>query len=279
MPSCVNCAKSQSLLNAGDLCRKCFAEQHDGVVKLKEGHFEDNTSLSDDNINAIKEKFDKPITECSVQDFITIIQDVINNTVVKDMSDIKREVTEINTQLKKVEVLEKDVQELKDTLSIQQKTIKHQQSFIEFLANKDRRNNLIITGVPEAERDEEAVTDIFEIVVPEIRENLEYEFKRLGDPAKARLPRPILLELLNDSKMKKDVILKNTKKLKENDQNSNIFVKKDTHPVFRKEHSRLYKLVSDESKLPVNQGSSIIYNRKGVITKDGMIIDRYQPHF
>ena len=106
MPSCVNCSKGQTKLNSGDLCRKCFSELNAGVVKRKEDG--PTSELSEEDVNSIKERISKPITECSIQDLITIIHYVIDGTIVNEINEIKKEVTETNLQLKKVEELEKD---------------------------------------------------------------------------------------------------------------------------------------------------------------------------
>ena len=62
--------------------------------------------------------------------------------------------------------------ELKETMLTQQQTIRQQQSFLEYIANKDRHGNLIITGLQEAGKDGERVKHILQTVTPDIR-NLE----------------------------------------------------------------------------------------------------------
>ena len=93
---------------------------------------------------------------------------------------------------------------------MQQKTIQQQQSFLEYIANKDRHGNLIITGVQEADKNEEDVTNILSTVAPDIQP-LQYTDRRLGDPHKVRLPRPILIEISDGSKHKRNKICENSK--------------------------------------------------------------------
>ena len=72
----------------------------------------------------------------------------------------------------------------------------------------------------------------------------------------------------------------NAKNLKDNQQYKTVYIKRDEHPAFRKEHARLYKYVSEERKCPENQGTNIIYIRKaGIVTKDDVVIDRFSPNF
>ena len=50
------------------------------------------------------------------------------------------------------------------------------------------------------------------------------------------------------------------------------------HPVLRKEHARVRKVVRDERKRPENESCDIRYNPQDrTVTRDGMIIDRYRP--
>ena len=102
----------------------------------------------------------------------------------------------------------------------------------------------------------------------------------IGSIETSRLPRPIKVELKGDSTKKCYNICVNSKKLKSNEQYKKVFVKRDEHPYFRKEHARLYKLVSDERKQPDNQGVTIVYDRKaGLVKRDDVVIDRFSPHF
>ena len=74
-------------------------------------------------------------------------------------------------------------------------------------------------------------------------------------------------------------ICTNSSKLKNSEDYKKVYVKRDTHPAYRKEHDRLYKLVGQERKHPANQGINIIYDLKAVVvTKDGNVIDRFSPN-
>ena len=164
-------------------------------------------------------------------------------------------------------------------MSIQQETIRQQQSFLEYIANKDRQGNLIITGLQESDKDDEGLENILRTVAPDIR-HLEYNHKRLGNPETARSPRPILIERLNGSRNKRNTLCGKSNTLKSKPEFKKVFMKKDTHPIFRKEHNRLKKVVWEEKQKPTNQGCNILYDiKKGVVTKDDIVIDRFAINF
>ena len=70
------------------------------------------------------------------------------NLIINDVKFIKSEISE----LKK---LTAEVNTLKSLVHTQQNTIRQQQIFLERLANRDRRNNLFITGIVEKENVDE----------------------------------------------------------------------------------------------------------------------------
>lgn len=202
------------------------------------------------------------------------------DVIINDIQFIKNEIC----QLKK---LTTEVNNLKELVRIQQNTIRQQQIFLERLANQDRRNNLIITGLKESQdgvEDHDYINGIFRHLFPtdenEQPINLEFDVHRLGKVESARLPRPIKVELKGNSVKMCHKICMNSKNLKDNEHYGMIYIKRDEHPAFRKEHARLYKVVSDERKRPENIGTNIIYNRKdGIVIKENMVIDRFSPNF
>ena len=79
---------------------------------------------------------------------------------------------------------------------------------------------------------------------------------------------------------KRKKILQNNKNLKDIAQYQKVYIKPDQHPVFRKEHNRLRKVVYEEKKKAENQGCNIVYKAKeGIVTKDGVTIDKFVIHF
>ena len=222
------------------------------------------------------------VSKLSARELISMIKSVIKETVAKDITLIKNDIIIIKSELTKVEKLESEVNDLRETINIQQNTIEQQQTFLEYLANKDRQNNLIVTGVTETDQDEAVIKAIFETIVPDADVSPEgnYVMQRLGNPETARVPRPVHVRFHNQSLEKKRMIVKNSKKLKDNERYKKVYIKKDTHPVFRKEHNRLSKLAWEEKQKPTNQGCNIKYDRKKrIVTKDDIIIDRFSINF
>ena len=132
----------------------------------------------------------------------SIIKQVISEEITKDIADIKRDLNvlkdEIDTQF------EEKVEGLKETVTEQSKTIHQQQIFLEYLANKDCQNKLIITGIPEGD-DVKNIEELFETLLPneDVRTTQDFDFHRLGNPETNRKPRPILTEFHNNTTEKK----------------------------------------------------------------------------
>ena len=226
MPSCVLCNRTQSKLNDGNLCKKCFHS-----VNTEDGD-SNNSNNEDDHYEEILSRIDleKPVSKLSARELILMITSVIKETVAKDITLIKNDIIIIKSELTKVEKLESEITDLRETINVQQNTIEQQQTFLEYLANKDRLNNLIVTGVTETDQDEAAIKAIFATIVPEIDVSPEgnYVVQRLGNPETARIPRPVNVRFHNQSLDKKRMIVKNSKTLKGNERVKKVCIKKDT---------------------------------------------------
>ena len=175
-----------------------------------------------------------------------------------------------------------DVETLKESVDLQHKAVHQQQVFLEHLANKDRENNLVVTGIIETGNDEASVEELITSLLPneDIRLNQDFTMKRLGNDETARKPRPLLLQFHSHAAMKKKKVLRNNTKLKNITAYEKVYIKPDQHPVFRKEHARLAKVAWTEKKKAENHGCNITYDRKeGVVRKDNVIIDRLKLNF
>jgi hypothetical protein len=204
-------------------------------------------------------------------------------------------VSELQEQAKKQETAQKTqsegivsnvtsqqpIEELKESVKLQNRTVHQQQVFLEHLANKDRINNLVVTGIPEG-NDSTGMNDLIASFLPneDIKENQDFSMKRLGNNETARKPRPLLLQFQPASTNKRKKMLQNNKKLKDIEQYKKVYIKPDQHPVFRKEHMRLRKVAYEERKKAENHGCNIVYSAKeGTVTKDGIVIDKLAIHF
>ena len=175
-----------------------------------------------------------------------------------------------------------DVKSLKESVDLQHKTVHQQQVFLEHLANMDRKNNLVVTGIIESGNDNASVEELITSYLPneDIKLNQDFTMKRLGNEETSRKPRPLLLQFHPHAALKKKKVLQNNTKLKDIAAFEKVYIKPDQHPVFRKEHMRLEKLVRTEKKRAENQGCNIRYDRKeGVVRKDNVIIDRLKLNF
>ena len=103
--------------------------------------------------------------------------------------------------------------------------------------------------------------------------------QRLGKPDPTRRRHPIKVMLASPRDL--DAIVASGKTLKSKGDNFNrIYLKKDTHPVIRKETHRLKTREIEESRKPANEGVEIKYDWDNrVLLRDGIVIDRFVPRF
>lgn len=216
------------------------------------------------------------------QALVTLINesrsDEPSNTVLLDeIRDMKKILNEVTT-------LKHEVTKLSEKVDDAYKIIHQQQMFLETLDNRDRRRNLVITGVSE-NADENGATDVEK--VQKVLEAAGYSdpvdparwtVKRLGQQNE-RNKRPIHIAV--DDQKQRDNILRCAKNLKNaSDYMSRVYIKKDVHPAIRKETARLRKREQEEKDRPENVGVNITYDWKNrVLLRDGVVIDRFVPRF
>lgn len=180
---------------------------------------------------------------------------------------------------------ESEIQRLKEENQTLFKIVKNQQTFLETVDARERQLNAVITGLSEQPDalgmdDRAKVDSILAIVAPDTTSQVT-EIKRLGEQNGSR-NRPIMATFA--SKKARDEATKNSKELDDyKGPNKDIIVKKvylkkDLHPAWRREHARLRKLAKDESKKPENQGIEVKYDfKQRVVTRAGQVIDRFNP--
>lgn len=192
----------------------------------------------------------------------------------------------LREEMAEMKKLKQEVAHLSDGLEKAYKIIHNQQLFLEKLDSKERRCNLVMTGLLEdpdeiGETDKEKVVKVLEAVsYPDAVQTENWEMKRLlvGRENEHR-KRPLLITVENQEK--RDGVLRVAKSLKNvRGSLSTIYIKKDLHPAVRKEYARLRTREREEREKPVNVGANITYDRKDrVLLRDGVVIDRYQPQF
>ena len=205
------------------------------------------------------------------------------------LAEVKNNSRERETMREEIKSLKADlinkVTKLEETVQSLQQTAMHHQIYIEKMEHAKRSKNIFLTGIPESgqgdhdeNHDRSKCEDIFSIVnaSPEDIVNI----KRLGrrsNETNAHRPRPILVEV--GSQSIRDDICKNSKELKvAGDAYKRVFLKKDMHPLVRKEFKRLQEVRRKEQDKPENIGRRITYDAKRrAVLCDDQIIDRFQP--
>ena len=154
--------------------------------------------------------------------------------------------------------------------------------FLEEVDARCRRNNIIIMGVPEEDIESPlggSDVEMVECVMQKADVSLtrgNFCMRRLGQNTSQT--RPILLTL--ECHEARREILSNAKNLRYDSDCTNIFIRKDIHPTLRYEANRLRIRERDEKANPENRNADIKYDRKErVLTKNGVIIDRFRPAF
>ena len=200
-----------------------------------------------------------------------------NRTLLEELRSLKEAVAEM-TKLKK------EVLTLSSKLSDAFDIIHQQQKFLESLDSKERRRNLIVTGLSEdvdelGGTDNEKIRNVINSALPdEEMDRTRWTMKRLGQENERKM-RPLLITI--DEQNQRDKILREAKNLKDaGGQMARVYIKKDVHPAIRKETVRLRRREREEREKAENVGVNIVYDwRNRVLMRDGVIIDRFTPRF
>ena len=208
----------------------------------------------------------------------------VNNT----LADILKEIKEIrleNTTI--INGLREDVDKLKEQVKKQDLVIASHQRAWEEVDARERRDKLVVLGVPEEMDAKVAVEAIFSKLD---RKELKYDLRRLGkersDTDQGR-PRPILV-VLDDYNKRREIlelskILKTAENIDIEDkvlELKTVYIKKDQHPAVRREWGRLHTVAKEEKAKPGNAGCVINLDpKRREILKDGVVIDKWKMSF
>ena len=106
---------------------------------------------------------------------------------------------------------------------------------------------------------------------------------RLGKKPNDASYRPRAIKVVVSNTTERKRILEHTRNLKRaGDTFSKIYVKKDIHPLVRKELNQIHAVhvEREEQNKPENQGRNVEYNNNThCVTVDGVIVDRFKPSF
>ena len=189
---------------------------------------------------------------------------------------------------KEKEALQNQIKELRRDRDNMAETLSQHQRMLESIEADRRAANIIMTGVPEEQKLGDAATDIekVKLVLSTIgQQAVEVKsVERLGAQRQDRRTptgdsrpyrRPIKV-ILKDADNRK-AVLDNTNKLKNDDIFKFIYVKKDVHPIVRKELDRLRAVTKREKERPENQGKTVRYDYKErKVYVNDVVIDSFQ---
>ena len=178
-------------------------------------------------------------------------------------------------------------------------TVAAQQKTLEDLQHDKRVKNLVITGVPEPQgdnsdgrkEDQSTIEAIFAAV--DCTAVKPHQIKRLGVKRNPLSPnngeeaghnqttppaRPLLVTLSTAADARR--VLNKRHALKNNATFAKVYVKKDEHPLVRKEWSRLRAVARKEKAAPINVGCMIKLDyQKKAVTRDDVIIQEFVSPF
>ena len=270
-------------------------ELFDMFVKMK-SDFHTILKGKDITISALTERVRhlesavQKLPNATIEDRVTVLEEEAKKTIPavvgNNPDNSEKLVSDMKEYSEKLDVI-------KDTVALQQKTL-------EDLQGEKRAKNIIITGIlePSGTRAEARKSD--EASVKAILQELgcgnvaPSQVVRLGKksvnttsgggnassahPGQNMRPRPMLIALGSSSEVQS--ILNKRYVLKDSPVYRKVYIKKDEHPLVRKEWNRLRELVHKEKNSPTNQGCTIKLDyRNKTVTRDGVVIQRFVSPF
>ena len=200
------------------------------------------------------------------------------------MGPILAELREIEDKIGVITTLQEKVVSLENKVESAFQVIHQQQLYLESIDNRERRSNLVIMGLSESSNDigstdNEKLRNVLSTAnCPADIDPSRLAIRRLGQPNSTR-PRPLHVTLNNQQQ--RDAVIGVAKNLKNAGATySQVYIKKDIHPVVRKEIGRLIKREKEEREKAENVTANIEYDRKNrVLLRNGIVIDRFTPKF
>ena len=213
------------------------------------------------------------------------------NGVKEELEETKKNVTKLEKELKeckksteKVATMENKIKKLEESSSKQKTVGENNLKYLINLDRNDRRQNVVIFGVPEdgtdlninetmSNTDEEKFHAILEFIGAHVQNDISATF-RLGKPSVGKV-RPIKAKCSSSSTA--SVILKEAKKLK-NLPNFTIYIKADKTKGEVEEYRRLGKRKTELlEEYPVdNEENPRVVLEKGVLLLDGVKVDEFK---
>ena len=246
-------------MNPGDLCKNCFAAQ------------EQNDPLKDLDFNM-------PLKNVKLGELL----DIFKSLMIPVQQKLEQLSKQTSSQDARISLLEANIKEKDTTIATMTDIIINMQSSLNRIDANTRNNNIIISGlqeddlideeIGELKSDKKKIERLFKVmqVDTDVLANVEtFEYTRIGQ-SKDNATR--LVKVNVKSKNARDKILDKAPSLKgKNELWKKVYVKKDVHPVYSKETSRIYrKMKTLKEQNPTKE----IKIQDGKLTMDGRVIDQ-----
>ena len=261
MPVCANagCGIKQAILNPGSLCKACHTAQ------------DANDPLKDLDLT-------KPLKNVNLGEMIDIFKAL--------MTPIEHKLEQISkrssSQEAKISLLDANIKEKDTAIATMTDIIINMQSSLNRIDSNTRNNNIIVSGLQEADivddtagelkSEKDKIKCLFEVleVDADVLDDVDnFEINRIGQ---SRESTTRLVKVNVRSKATRDRILEKAPSLKgKNEQWKKVYVKKDVHPVYSKETSRIYKKMKT---LKEENPDKEVKIQDGKLLIDGKTIDK-----
>lgn len=217
-------------------------------------------------------------------------EDTAAGPAVVQMTRIETKLDDFLTKWsKEKEELHKEIKDLRREKEKITETLAQHQKMLEMIEADRRASNLIITGVPEEQMgDADTDTKKVELILSTIGQPAVQvkSVERLGNQQQVQRPpaggggrprrRPLKVVLKNAG-ARKDVLDCAHKLKNSGDQFKSVYVKKDTHPLVRKELGRLREVTKREKERPENRGKHVRFDGKErKVYVDDVVVDSFQ---
>ena len=243
----------------GGLCRACFALE------------EANDPLKDMDLN-------KPLKNANLGELVDIFKAMMKPVELK-LEQIKQSTA---AQDAKITLLEANLKEKDTTIATMSEIIINMQSSLNRIDSSTRNTNIIVSGLQEQDivndqdgeltEEKEKIKRLLEVmeVEADVLANVDaFECSRIGQ-IKENATR--LVKVNVGSKVTRDLILQKAPSLKnKNELWGRIYVKKDVHPVYSKETSRIYRKMKSLKEKNPNKEVKIV---DGKLTVEGKAVDK-----
>ena len=285
MPKSASQSDLQNLMASPQCSNKQILEaitKLSGEITTRIDHVEQSLTL---RMKALESTLEAKLRTSLCAEVKTKVDDAVKDIRTEVDAKLRSPLSQVENLKAETASVKQDIQHLKDENEYVTDMLLQHQKYLESCEATKRASNIIITGVPETDMhvddavyssDENKVRCVLDGIHQEAVEF--QECSRLGQAATTHA-RPLKVKLRNSQD--RPTILANSKHLKnKNPPLNKVYVKKDVHPMVRKEFARLRRVEKEEKDKPENQGRSVKYDAETrCVLIDGIIIDKFRPAF